>query len=176
MAVAGRALRNRLIDEMGDAEALDFPAQASLARALLQANSDAVRRAFLPLWAGQATPLIRDLPAATFIDTLVAQTRGRLPSVSKKPPHGTHFCCWHFSDLTASSNVHFAPTAVVPQSLFPRIEPRQHRLRQSLACQIGLALSTHLSAVTPKHSLQLLTLAVAVFSLDLRVHRPASID
>jgi hypothetical protein len=100
MAVAGRALRNRLIDEMGDAEALDFPAQASLARALLQANSDAVRRAFLPLWAGQATPLIRDLPAATFIDTLVAQTRGRLPSVSKKPPHGTHFCCWHFSDLT----------------------------------------------------------------------------
>jgi nitronate monooxygenase len=75
-----RALRNRLIDEMGDAEALEFPVQASLTRALLQANSDAARRAFLPLWAGQTASLIRDLPAATFIDTLVAETRGRLPS------------------------------------------------------------------------------------------------
>jgi nitronate monooxygenase len=75
-----RALRNRLIDEMGNAEALEFPAQASLTRPLLQANSDAARRAFLPLWAGQAAPLIRDLPAATFIDTLVAESRGRLPS------------------------------------------------------------------------------------------------
>jgi len=36
-----RALRNRLIDEMGDAEALELPAQASLTRALLQANSGA---------------------------------------------------------------------------------------------------------------------------------------
>ena len=75
-----RALRNRLIDEMGDAEALEFPAQASLTRPLYQANSDAARLAFLPLWAGQAAPLIRDLPAATLIDTLVAECRPRLPS------------------------------------------------------------------------------------------------
>ena len=77
---SARALRNRLIDEMGDAEALEFLAQASLTRPLLQANSDAARRAFLPLWAGQAAPLIRDLPAATSVDTLVAESRARLPS------------------------------------------------------------------------------------------------
>ena len=75
-----RALRNRLIDEMGDAEALEFPAQASLTRPLLQGKSDAALQAFLPLWAGQAAPLIRYLPAATLIDTLVAECRSRLPS------------------------------------------------------------------------------------------------
>jgi Nitronate monooxygenase len=75
-----RALHNRLIDEMGDAEALEFPAQASLTRRLWQGKSDAALQAFLPLWAGQAVPLIRDLPAATLINTLVAESRGRLPS------------------------------------------------------------------------------------------------
>jgi nitronate monooxygenase len=65
---------------MGDAEALEFPAQASLTRPLLQAKSDAARTAFLPLWAGQAAPLIRDLPAGRFIDTLVAESRERLPT------------------------------------------------------------------------------------------------
>jgi nitronate monooxygenase len=74
-----RALRNRLIDEMGDMEAVEFPAQLSLTRPLFQASSDAARRAFLPLWAGQAAPLVRNLPAATFIETLVAETRERLP-------------------------------------------------------------------------------------------------
>src|ERR1700751_5816093 len=34
-----RALRNRLIDEMGEAEALEFPAQASLTRRLWQGKS-----------------------------------------------------------------------------------------------------------------------------------------
>jgi nitronate monooxygenase len=75
-----RALRNRLIDEMGDAEALQFPTQASLLRPLFQANADAARIAFLPLWAGQAAPLVRNLPAAKLIDALVAEAEGRLPS------------------------------------------------------------------------------------------------
>jgi nitronate monooxygenase len=77
-----RVLRNRLVDEMGDMEALEFPAQASLTRPLRQANNDATRRAFLPLWAGQAAPLVRDLPAATLIETLVAESRERLPRSS----------------------------------------------------------------------------------------------
>jgi nitronate monooxygenase len=76
---SARTLRNRLIDEMGDMEALEFPAQLSLTLPLFQANSEAARRAFLPLWAGQAAPLVRDLPAATFIETLVAESQGRLP-------------------------------------------------------------------------------------------------
>jgi nitronate monooxygenase len=75
-----RALRNRLIDEMDDSEVLDFPAQASLMRPLFQADSDVARKAFLPLWAGQAAPLVRDLSAAEFIDTIVAEAQQRLPS------------------------------------------------------------------------------------------------
>jgi nitronate monooxygenase len=72
-----RALRNRLIDEMSDAEALPFPAQASLMRPLFQAKTDTAQRAFLPLWAGQAAPLVRDLPAAKLVETLVAEAQAR---------------------------------------------------------------------------------------------------
>ena len=71
----GRVLRNRLTDELEDEEVLEFPAQASLTRPLAQTNSASARAAFLPLWAGQVAPLIRDLPAAKLIDTLVAETR-----------------------------------------------------------------------------------------------------
>jgi nitronate monooxygenase len=75
-----RALRNRLIDEMGDGEALEFPAQASLMRPLFEVTTGAERPEFLPLWAGQATPLVRDLSAARLIDALVSESRNRLPS------------------------------------------------------------------------------------------------
>jgi nitronate monooxygenase len=68
-----RALRNRLIDELDNEESLDFPTQASLIGPLF------TRAAFLPFWAGQSAPLIRDLPAAELIDTLVAESRERLP-------------------------------------------------------------------------------------------------
>jgi nitronate monooxygenase len=76
---AARALRNRLTDEMGNAEALEFPVQVSLTLALFQAGSDAALKAFLPLWAGQAAPLVRDLPAARLVETLVAEAQSRLP-------------------------------------------------------------------------------------------------
>jgi nitronate monooxygenase len=68
-----RALRNRLIDELDNEESLDFPTQASLIGPLF------TRAAFLPFWAGQSAPLIRDLPAAELIDTLVAESQERLP-------------------------------------------------------------------------------------------------
>jgi nitronate monooxygenase len=71
-----RVLRNRLTDELGDEEALEFPAQASLIRPLIQTNNGS---AFLPLWAGQGAPLIRDLPAAKLIDKLVVESGLRLP-------------------------------------------------------------------------------------------------
>ena len=74
-----RALRNRLLDEMADAETIDFPAQASLLLPLWQAKSEAARRAFLPLWAGQAAPLVRQLPAAKLVETLVAEAQAILP-------------------------------------------------------------------------------------------------
>jgi nitronate monooxygenase len=69
-----------LIDEMDNSEVLEFPVQASLMRPLFQADSEMARAAFLPLWAGQAAPLIRDLPAAKFVDALVAEAQQRLPS------------------------------------------------------------------------------------------------
>jgi nitronate monooxygenase len=75
-----RALCNRLIDELGDMEALGFPAQASLIRPLYEAATGSARAALQPFWAGQAAPLIRGLPAAELIDMLVAESRARLPS------------------------------------------------------------------------------------------------
>jgi nitronate monooxygenase len=75
-----RVLRNRLTDELGDEKALEFPAQVSLTRPLIQANSIA----FLPIWSGQGAPLIRDLPAANLIDTLVMEARDRLPGMQLK--------------------------------------------------------------------------------------------
>ena len=77
---SARALRNRFIDEMEDSDVLDFPAQISLTRPLFQAKSEEARMACLPLWAGQAAPLVRDLPAAQFVDALVAEAQRRLPS------------------------------------------------------------------------------------------------
>jgi hypothetical protein len=62
---------------MGQEEVLEFPAQASLIRALIQTNTGPACAAFLPLWAGQGAPLIHDLPAAKLVDTLVAETRDR---------------------------------------------------------------------------------------------------
>jgi nitronate monooxygenase len=76
-----RALRNRLIDEMGDAEVLQFPVQLSLIQVLAKANSDASRADFQPHWAGQAASLIRDLPAERLIETFVAESRDRLSTI-----------------------------------------------------------------------------------------------
>ena len=73
-----RALRNRLIDEVGDAATLEFPAQLSLTQGLFKPNGDAPRVSFPPLWAGQAVPLTRDLPAARLIEALVAESWDRL--------------------------------------------------------------------------------------------------
>jgi nitronate monooxygenase len=73
-----RALCNRLIDEMQDLETLKFPAHASLLLPLWQANNDVASTAFQPFWAGQAAPLLRDLPAAKLIDALVAEAKARL--------------------------------------------------------------------------------------------------
>jgi nitronate monooxygenase len=74
-----RTLRNRMTDELADAEVIDFPAQLSLTRALAKACNDRGRTDFLPLWAGQAVPLVRSLPAAALIEALVAESRLWLP-------------------------------------------------------------------------------------------------
>ncbi len=73
-----RALRNRFIAEMADAEALDFPLQASLVAPLWQVPSEAARAEFMPVWAGQAAPLLRELPASQLVEQLVAEAQAIL--------------------------------------------------------------------------------------------------
>jgi nitronate monooxygenase len=70
-----RALRNRFVTEMADTEPLDFPLQASLVGPLWRMSNEEARAAFMPVWAGQAAPLMRDLPAAQLIEALVAEAQ-----------------------------------------------------------------------------------------------------
>ncbi len=73
-----RALRNRYITEMADSEPLEFPLQGSLVGPLWQLSSEEARAAFAPFWAGQAAPLIREMPAGQLIDELISQAQSIL--------------------------------------------------------------------------------------------------
>ena len=70
-----RAMRNRFTTEMADTEPLDFPLQASLVGPLWRLPNEEARAAFLPVWAGQAAPLLRELPASRLIEQLVAEAQ-----------------------------------------------------------------------------------------------------
>jgi nitronate monooxygenase len=61
--------------EMTDTEPLDFPLQGSLVGPLWRLPNEEARAAFMPVWAGQAAPLMRDLPAGQLIETLVAEAQ-----------------------------------------------------------------------------------------------------
>ena len=67
-----RGLANRFIAEMDGADApqLAFPAQNAVTGRLRQASAQAGRPDFIALWAGQAAPLARPLPAAQLIAML----------------------------------------------------------------------------------------------------------
>jgi nitronate monooxygenase len=67
-----RGLVNRFIREMAerDAPQLAFPAQNSVTGKLRQACAKAGKQDFLAMWAGQAAPLCRALPAAELIAQL----------------------------------------------------------------------------------------------------------
>ena len=77
-----RGLANRFIAEMAarNAPQLVFPAQNSVTGKLRQASAKAGKPDFVALWAGQAAPLARALPAAELIRVLnkeaVAAIRG----------------------------------------------------------------------------------------------------
>jgi nitronate monooxygenase len=73
-----RALRNRFITEMADTEPLEFPLQGSLAGPLWQLPDEEARAAFMPVWAGQAAPLARELPASQLFEKLVAEAQSIL--------------------------------------------------------------------------------------------------
>ena len=69
-----RGLANRFMKEMKDAPQLAFPAQNSVTGRLRQASAQAGKADFMALWAGQAAPLARALPAAELIRVLNEET------------------------------------------------------------------------------------------------------
>jgi nitronate monooxygenase len=75
-----RALVNRYMTEMADAEPLPFPMQFSLVTPLARAAVQAGSTDFLPMWAGQAHGLNRALPAAELMQRLVEEAAQRLAS------------------------------------------------------------------------------------------------
>jgi nitronate monooxygenase len=68
-----RGLANRFMKEMERSPQLAFPAQAWLTGALRQASGKAGSPDFVAMWAGQAAPLSRALPAAKLIAALEAE-------------------------------------------------------------------------------------------------------
>jgi nitronate monooxygenase len=70
-----RGLSNRFIEEMAakNAPQLAFPAQNAVTGRLRQASARAGRPDFIAMWAGQAAPLARALPAAELIAKLEAE-------------------------------------------------------------------------------------------------------
>ena len=71
-----RGLSNRFMTEMAakNAPQLAFPAQSSVTGKLRQASAKAGKPDFIALWAGQAVPLARALPAAELVANLEAET------------------------------------------------------------------------------------------------------
>lgn len=70
-----RGLANRFLREMAAKPQLAFPAQNSVTGKLRQASAKAGKPDFVALWAGQASPLSRALPAADLIGKLDAELR-----------------------------------------------------------------------------------------------------
>jgi nitronate monooxygenase len=70
-----RGLVNRFIAEMASQQApqLAFPAQSSVTGRLRQASAKAGKPDFVAMWAGQAAPLSRALPAGELVATLTAE-------------------------------------------------------------------------------------------------------
>ena len=60
---------------MADLEPLEFPLQASLAGPLWRLPDEARRADFMPVWAGQAAALARELPAGQLIEKLVSEAQ-----------------------------------------------------------------------------------------------------
>jgi nitronate monooxygenase len=76
-----RGIVNRYMREMRDAPVLPFPAQNALTGPLRAAAAKAGNADFPSLWAGQAAPLARELPAAELVMTLERETADAIARV-----------------------------------------------------------------------------------------------
>ena len=72
-----RALSNRLTDLDG-LDAIAFPAQLSISGPLATAAAEQGSSDFLAMWAGQAAPLAREIPAAELVNAIVAEAEEAL--------------------------------------------------------------------------------------------------
>jgi nitronate monooxygenase len=73
-----RGLGNRFMRQMEDKPQLAFPAQNSVTGKLRQAAAKAGKPDFIALWAGQAAPLSRALPAAELVRRLESELKDAL--------------------------------------------------------------------------------------------------
>jgi len=75
-----RSLVNQLMESLADAEdrAAPYPAQMSLVAPLRQAAPPGEEGQWMPLWAGQAASLAREMPAAEVVATLAREADDRL--------------------------------------------------------------------------------------------------
>ncbi len=69
----GRGIRNRFTDTFEGVQVPPFPVQQRLTRDIRAAASKQGRTDIMQLWAGQGAPLIRAMPAAELIRTLVRE-------------------------------------------------------------------------------------------------------
>ena len=77
-----RGIVNRFMREMASAPNLVFPAQNGLTGKLRAASAKAGKADFIALWAGQAAPLSRALPAAQLIAQLEQETLASMQKTS----------------------------------------------------------------------------------------------
>ena len=78
-----RGLANRFMKEMERAPVLAFPAQNKVTSALRAASAKAGKPDFVSMWAGQAAPLARALPAAELIARLETETADAIRGVGR---------------------------------------------------------------------------------------------
>ena len=73
-----RGLANRFMREMADKPHIAFPAQNSITAKLRQASAKAGKPDFVAMWAGQAAPLARALPAAELVAAIEREAAAAL--------------------------------------------------------------------------------------------------
>jgi nitronate monooxygenase len=77
-----RAIRNRAVEEAGD-DPLPYPAQMSMSGPLGAAAAESGSGEFLAMWAGQAAPLVRELPAAQLVARIVSDAQRVLAALAR---------------------------------------------------------------------------------------------
>jgi nitronate monooxygenase len=80
---AARGIANRFMREMRDAPALAFPAQNYVTVPLRAAAAKVGKPDFVSMWAGQAAPLARALPAAELIARLETETAAAIRAMQE---------------------------------------------------------------------------------------------